>query len=89
MHVRKGDQVIVVAGNDKGKTGEVKQVIRDKQRVVIEGVNMRWKHNKPTQQSPKGERVQMEVSIHASNVMHVDDAGKRTRKRPDSSGGKS
>ncbi len=90
MHVRKGDQVIVVAGNDKGKTGEVKQVLRDKQRVVIEGVNVRWKHNKPTQQSPKGERVQMEVSIHASNVMHVDGAGKRTRKRPDrKSGGKS
>ncbi len=82
MHVRKGDQVVVIAGNDKGRTGEVKEVLRKKDRVVVEGVNLRWKHRKPTQQNPKGERVQIESPIHASNVMHVDASGKRTRKRP-------
>ena len=82
MHVKKGDNVVVLTGNDKGKTGEVKRVLRSKQRVIVDGVNMRWKHKRPTQQAPKGERVQEECSIHASNVMRVDPAtGKPTRKR--------
>lgn len=82
MHVRKGDQVIVISGNDKGEVGTVKEVIRRKGRVVVEGVNLRWKHKKPSQQNPKGERVQVECPIHASNVLHVDPAtGKPTRRR--------
>lgn len=83
MHVRKGDQVIVIAGNDKGKTGEIVEAFPKANRVIIEGVNMRWKHRKPTQQNPQGERVQVESSIHASNVMHLDPAtGKGVRRRP-------
>ena len=83
MHVRKGDQVIVIAGNDKGKTGEVILAMPKDMRVVIEGVNLRWKHRKPTQQNPQGERVQIEVPIHASNVLHLDPAtGKGVRRRP-------
>ena len=83
MHVRKGDTVLVIAGNDKGKQGTVRSVDRDKNRVVVEGVNVRWKHQKPSQKNPKGERVQQEVGIHASNVMHVDEkSGKPTRKAP-------
>ena len=82
MHVRKGDNVIVIAGNDKDTVGEVKEIIKDRNRVIVEGVNLRWKHRKPSQQNPKGERVQIECSIHASNVMLVDPAtGKRTRRR--------
>jgi large subunit ribosomal protein L24 len=82
MHVRKDDEVIVIAGNDKGRTGKVVRVIRSTGRVVVEGVNLRWKHRKPSQQSPKGERVQRESSIHASNVMHLDPAtGKGVRRR--------
>lgn len=87
--VKKGDSVIVIAGNDKGKTGEVKSVVRERNRVVIEGVNMRWKHKKPSQKNPKGERVQSEIAIHASNVMHLDpDTGKGTRKSPARPAGK-
>lgn len=83
MHVRKGDMVIVVAGNDKGRTGEVQSVIRERNRVVVEGVNVRWKHKKATQQNPQGERVQLECAIHASNVMHLDpQTGKGVRRRP-------
>ena len=81
--IKGGDQVIVIAGNDKGRTGTVRQVLRDKNKVLVEGINVRTKHKKPTQQSPQGERVEMEVPIHASNVMLLDPAtGKGTRKRP-------
>lgn len=84
MHVRKGDAVLVIAGNDKGKQGAIKQVLREKNRVIVEGVNLRWKHKKPSQQNPKGERVQRESAIHASNVMHVDPkTGKGLRRRPE------
>ena len=82
MHLRKGDSVIVIAGNDKGKTGEVRHVDRAANRVLVSGVNLRWRHKRPTQQEPKGERVQEEAPIHASNVMLLDpDTGKGTRKR--------
>ena len=87
MHVRKGDMVIVVAGNDKGRTGEVQSVNRDKNRVIVDGINLRWRHKRPTQQNPKGERVQEACSIHASNVMLLDpDTGKGTRKRKKENG---
>ena len=84
MALRTGDSVIVIAGNDKGRTGTVKQVDREADRVIVEGINLRWKHKKPSQKNPKGERVQVEISIHASNVMHLDEkSGKGTRKTPD------
>ena len=71
MHVKKGDTVEVIAGKDKGAKGKVLEVRAD-DRVVVEGVNLRWHHKKPTQQNPKGERVESEVSIHASNVKLVE-----------------
>jgi len=83
MKFRTGDQVVVIAGNDKGSTGPVTRVLRDDDRVVVEGVNLRWRHKKPTQQTPQGERVREECPIHVSNVMFVDPStGGRTRKRP-------
>jgi large subunit ribosomal protein L24 len=83
MHVRSGDQVIVIAGNDKGKTGTVVTALPQRDRVIVEGVNVRWKHRKPTQQNPQGERVQVECPIHVSNVMHLDPkTGKGVRRRP-------
>jgi large subunit ribosomal protein L24 len=72
MHVRKGDMVVVIAGNDKGKRGTIRSVLREANRVIVEGINLRWKHRKANQKNPKGERVQVECSIHASNVMHLD-----------------
>ena len=83
MHVKRGDQVIVISGNDKGTTGEVIEVLRQRNRVVVSGVNIRTKHEKPTQNSPQGERAEREFPIHASNVQLLDPAtGKGTRKRP-------
>lgn len=82
MKIKKGDQVLVIAGNDKGKVGEIKGVITTTGRVIVDGVNMRWKHKRPTQQKPKGERVQEACSIHHSNVMLYDPATKKgIRKR--------
>lgn len=88
MKFNKGDQVVVISGNDKGASGKVLLVDRGRQRVVIEGVNMRWKHRKSTDpQSPKGERVEEACAIHASNVMLLDPStGKGTRKRPRTEG---
>ena len=83
MKVRKGDTVVVIAGNDKGKQGLIKVAYPAENRVLVDGVNLRWKHRKPTQKTPKGERAQIECSIHASNVMLLDPkTGKGTRKRP-------
>ncbi|MCY2958671.1 MAG: 50S ribosomal protein L24 [Planctomycetota bacterium] len=82
MKVRTGDTVMVIAGNDKGRSGTVKEVQREAGRVVIEGINLRWKHKKPSQKNPKGERIQIEIPIHASNVMHMDAKGEPTRKAP-------
>lgn len=82
MHVKTGDAVIVIAGNDKGTQGEIRRVFTKQNRVIVEGVNLRWKHRRPTQANPKGERVQEESPIHASNVMLFDSkTGKGTRKR--------
>ncbi|MBM4113063.1 MAG: 50S ribosomal protein L24 [Phycisphaerae bacterium] len=79
-HVRKGDLVVVTAGNDKGATGEVLAVVADGERVVVKGVNVRTKHLRPTQQRPQGSSVRREFPIHSSNVSPVVD-GKPTRVR--------
>lgn len=82
MKLKKGDVVIVIAGNDRGRTGEVRQALRKEDRIIVGGVNMRWITTKPSQQNPKGTRAQEERSIHASNVMLLDpETGKGTRKR--------
>ena len=79
LHVKKGDKVIVTSGDYKGTTGEVKEVIVEKNRVIIEGVNMVKKHTKPTNDNPGG-IIEMEAPIHASNVMLVDPkSGEATR----------
>ncbi len=79
-HIRKGDTVMVTAGNDRGATGQVLRVIGEKDSVVVQGVNIRTKHVKPTQQSPKGGLLRRESPIHISNVSPVVD-GKPTRVR--------
>lgn len=82
MHVRSGDNVVVISGKDKGKTGVVLTAIPKKNRVVVEGVNIIKKHQKPTQMNPEGGILEVEAPIHVSNVMHVDpESGERTRVR--------
>lgn len=69
MRLRKGDTVQVIAGKDKGKTGEVLRTLPNENRVIVEGVNMRTRHVKPTQEGESGRIVTEEASLHASNVM--------------------
>ena len=71
MKIKKGDSVQVVSGNDSGKVGRVIKVYLDKNRVLVEGVNMVKKHNRPSQDNPQGGIDEKEASIHVSNVMLV------------------
>lgn len=71
LHVKKGDTVAVTTGKDKGKRGEILSVDRQKERVVVKGVNVRTLHKRPTPGS-EGGIVKEERSIHVSNVMHID-----------------
>ncbi len=72
MKIKKDDNVVVIAGNDVGKTGKVLKVFPKKNRVIVEGVNIRKRHTKPNQQYPNGGIVEKEMSINASNVMIID-----------------
>ncbi|MEC8044215.1 MAG: 50S ribosomal protein L24 [Verrucomicrobiota bacterium] len=69
--IRKGDEVIVIAGDHKGKKGKVLQVIRAKNRVLVEGVNMIKKHERKTQDNPQGSISEREASIHYSNIKAI------------------
>ena len=77
--IKTGDTVIIIAGKDKGKTGNVTSVIKADDRVIVEGINIVKRHRKATQESP-GKIEEKEASIHISNVAHLDpENGKPTR----------
>ena len=79
--IKTGDTVVVIAGKDKGKTGNVSSIIKATDRVIVEGVNIVKRHKKATQESP-GKIEEIEASIHISNVSHIDpESGKPTRVR--------
>ena len=69
MRIKKGDTVQVISGKDKGKTGEVLRTLPYENRVVVQGMNLRTRHVKPTQEGETGRIVTEEASLHASNVM--------------------
>ncbi len=77
MNLKKGDKVIVIAGADKGKSGTIQKVIPESNRVVVENVNVRKKHQKPTQANPEGSIVEIYAPIDASNVMLEDPKDKK------------
>ena len=80
LHIKKGDTVYVNAGEDKGKTGRVLSVDPDKQRAIVEGVNLVSKHTKPNAKSPQGGIIKKEASVHISNLNPLDPkSGKPTR----------
>jgi large subunit ribosomal protein L24 len=81
-NIKTGDQVMVISGAAKGKTGRVLKILGDKNRVVVEGVNRVWKHVKPSQRNQQGGRIQKDAPIAISNVMPIDPtSGKPTRVR--------
>jgi len=79
LHVRKGDMVRVISGNEKDKQGKVLRVFPATERLIIEGVNLRIRHTRPNQMYPQGGRIQREMPIHASNAMPLDSNGDPTR----------
>ncbi len=91
LHVKKGDQVLVIAGNDKGQRGRVLMVYPKLERVLVEGINMRTHHEKPSQENPQGGRLKREAPVHISNLMVIDpttdEPSRIGRKRIEEEGG--
>lgn len=85
LHVRKGDRVKVIAGNYKGATGQILRAIPARGKVVVDGVNMRKRHQRPSQRNPEGGIVTFEAPIDVSNVMlvcpHCDEPSRYGRRR--------
>ena len=71
-HIRKGDMVEVIAGDLKGEKGKVLRIMPKQQKVVVEGVNMVYRHVRPSRRNPQGGRIQKEAPLHMSNVLPVD-----------------
>jgi large subunit ribosomal protein L24 len=84
MHVRKGDTIVVIAGKEKGKRGRILRVVTDKERVVVERVNMVKRHTKPTQANPRGGILEKEGTIAMSNLaLWCGKCGKGSRAKAD------
>ncbi len=80
LHIKKGDMVLVNAGDDKGQTGRVLRMIPEDQKAIVEGLNMVSKHTKPNSKNPQGGIVKQEAAIHISNLQPLDPkTGKATR----------
>jgi large subunit ribosomal protein L24 len=79
LHIKKGDTVMVIAGDSKGQQGRVLVVNSEKERILVEGVNMVKKNTRPTNKTPKGGIVEKEAPIHISNLKVIDSTGKPTR----------
>jgi large subunit ribosomal protein L24 len=79
LKIKRGDNVIVIAGEHKGQKGEVKSVDRAKMRAIVDGVNMIKKHTKPSPKHPEGGIIEKEAPIHISNLMFVNSKGEASR----------
>ncbi len=91
LHIKKGDNVMVISGNHKGSSGRVLMVDTEKERAIVEGVNMVSKHTRPDADNPKGGIIKKEATVHISNLKIVDKSGKPTRigRKNDEKSGKS
>jgi len=79
LHIRKGDTVMIIAGDSKGQQGKVLVVEKAKEIAIVEGVNMVSKHTKPNTKNPQGGIIKKEAPVHISNLMIVDGTGKPSR----------
>jgi large subunit ribosomal protein L24 len=79
LNIRKGDTVMVIAGDSRGQQGKVLRIDTETNKAIVEGVNMVSKHTKPNAKSPQGGIVKKEAPVHLSNLMVVDNSGKPTR----------
>ena len=81
FHVKKGDEVVVISGAEKGKRGKIIEVQTGKSRIIVEGVKMIKKHTRKSQQNPQGAIVEREGTVHISNVMKADQFDARAARR--------
>jgi len=77
QRLKVGDTVQIIAGSEKGKSGTIKKLIKDEDKVIVEGLNMVTKHQKPNARNQQGGKTQQEAPIHASNVMPIDPETKK------------
>jgi len=91
LHIKKGDNVMVIAGNHKGQSGRILFVDVVKQRAIVEGVNLVSKHTRPSADNPKGGIIKQEAGVHVSNLKLIDKSGKPSRvgRKKDEKTGKS
>jgi large subunit ribosomal protein L24 len=81
FHVKKGDEVVVIAGTEKGKRGKIIEVIRSQQRAIVEGVKLIKRHTRKNQQNPQGAIIEREGTVHVSNLMLAEAFDARAAKR--------
>ena len=81
FHVRKGDEVVVIAGAEKGKRGKIIEMVTGKQRAIVEGIALIKRHTRKSQQHPQGAIVEREGTVHVSNLMKADKFDARAAKR--------
>jgi large subunit ribosomal protein L24 len=81
FHVKKGDEVVVIAGTERGKRGKIISVLTGKERVIVEGIKLIKKHMRKSQQHPQGAIIEREGTVHISNVMPVEKFDARAAKR--------
>jgi large subunit ribosomal protein L24 len=81
FHVKKGDEIVVLAGTEKGKRGKIIEVVTGKGRVIVEGIKLIKKHTRKSQQNPQGAIVEREGTIHISNVMKAETFDARAGRR--------
>lgn len=81
FHVKKGDEVVVIAGTERGKRGKIIEVLRGKDRVIVEGIKMIKRHTRKSQAHPQGAIIEREGTVHISNVMKADAFDTRVSKR--------
>ena len=91
LHIKKGDNVMVITGNHKGQSGRVLFVNIDNERAIVEGVNLISNHTKPSADNPKGGIIKQEAAVHISNLKLIDKSGKPSRigRKKDEKTGKS
>ena len=88
FHVKKGDEVVVIAGTEKGKRGKIIEMLRSKERAIIEGVKMIKRHTRKNQANPQGAIVEREGTVHISNLMLAESFDARIAKRGGSTAAK-
>ena len=81
FHIRKGDEVVVIAGAEKGKRGKIIEVLTGKQRAIVEGIALIKRHTRKSQQHPQGAIVEREGTVHVSNLMKAEKFDARAAKR--------